>query len=62
MARKAEMPKFDINDQDQLQKLYTSIYPGGSGPLGMMRVAAGLIEAIAKEKGFELHRGGNDSV
>lgn len=56
MYRKVELPKIDINDQEQLQQLYTSTYPGGSGPLGMMRITAALIEAIAKEKGFELHR------
>jgi len=56
MTKKVELPKFDLNDQEQLQKLYTSIYPCGSGPIGMMRIAVGLIAAIAEEKGFELKR------
>lgn len=56
MAKKVELPEIDINDQEQLQKIYTSVYPVGSGPLGVMRITASLIEEIAKEKGFDLHR------
>ena len=56
MPRKVELPKIDINDQEQLQQLYRSCYPAGSGPLSMMRVVTALIEEIAEEKGFELHR------
>lgn len=56
MTKKVELPKIDINDQEQLQQVYTSCYPAGSGPLSMMRIVASLIEEIAKEKGFELHR------
>lgn len=51
---KIELPEFDINNQEEMQDLYSKIYPGGSGSLGMMRIAASLIESIAKEKGFEL--------
>jgi len=51
---KVELPKFDINNQEELQDLYNKIYPGGSGAIGMMRITASLIESIAAEKGFEL--------
>jgi len=56
MPRTVDLPKIDINDQEQLQQVYTSCYPAGSGPLGLMRIVASLIEEIAEEKGFELHR------
>jgi len=56
MPKNVELPEIDINDLEQLQQIYTSVYPVGSGPLGVMRIAASLIEEIAKEKGFELHR------
>jgi len=46
--------RFDINDENQMQDLYRKMRPVGSGPLGVMRIAYELIEAIAKEKGFNL--------
>ena len=52
--KKQDLPKIDINDEAGLQDLYSKIYPGGSGPLAIMRLACALIEAIAAEKGFTL--------
>ncbi len=52
---KVELPKFDINSQEELQDLYAKTYPGGSGSLGLMKIIASLIESIAEEKGFELN-------
>ncbi len=51
---KSSKLQIDINDQSELQGIYTKCYPRGSGPLGMMRLVAALIEAIAKDKGFKL--------
>ena len=59
--RKVDMPKVDINDPEDLQDLYTKLYPAGSGPLGVMRITCALIEAIAAEKGFELKVPGEDT-
>ena len=56
MPKTVKLPEIDINDPEQLQQVYTSCYPVGSGPLGLMRIVASLIEEIAKEKGFELKR------
>jgi hypothetical protein len=56
MPKTVKLPEIDINDPEQLQQVYTSCYPVGSGPLGLMRIVTALIEEIAKEKGFELKR------
>ena len=48
------MASFDINDEDQMRELYRKMKPSGSGPLGVMRIVCNLIEAIAKEKDFNL--------
>ena len=54
--RKSYIPEIDINDHELLQEWYFRMYPGGSGPLGEMRIICALIEAIAREKGFELEK------
>lgn len=46
--------KIDINNHEELQDLYRKTYPCGSGPRGLMRIIASLIESIAEEKGFVL--------
>ena len=51
-----KLPKVNISDPDQLQSWYSSLYPRGSGPLSVMRMACSLIEAIAAEKGITLVR------
>lgn len=58
--RRQKLPVIDINDEAGLQELYSKTYPGGSGPLGMMRITCSLIEAIAREKGFTLKVPGED--
>jgi hypothetical protein len=54
--RKYKRFTVDINDRELLEGWYKACYPGGSGPLGMMRMLCGLIEGIAKEQGWELER------
>lgn len=44
----------DINDEEQLRYYRQYFAPGGSGPLGMMRIICQLIDAIAEDKGFDL--------
>ncbi len=40
-------------DEDGLKSLWRAYYPAGSGPLGVMRTVCGLIEEIARTKGFD---------
>ena len=51
-----KLPEIDISDADQLQSWYSRVYPVGSGPLHVMKMACALIEAIAAEKGITLVR------
>lgn len=37
-----------------MQELYQKMKPGGSGPLGLMRIIRALIEAIAADKGYKV--------
>lgn len=55
MSRAREFDRWDIDfdDREQLQNLYLNFYPGGSGPLGLMRLICTMLEQIAKERGFE---------
>jgi hypothetical protein len=43
----------DLDNEEQLADLYVKMQPAGSGPLGMMRIMCALIEAIAKERGYD---------
>lgn len=54
VSKKANTPLVDINDPEVLQQWYTSYYPMGSGPLGVMSAVCSLLEAIADEKGITL--------
>lgn len=40
--------------KDNLKKWRKSYFPAGSGPLGVMRMVVALIDAIAREKGWDL--------
>lgn len=52
--RKVLMPDIDINDPERIKSLYKHVFPRGSGNLSLMRLCAGLLWAIAQEKGIEL--------
>lgn len=41
----------DMNEED-LKGLWRAYYPAGSGPLGVMKTVCGLIEEIARNKGY----------
>lgn len=41
----------DMNEDD-LYGLWVAYYPAGSGPLGVMKTVCGLIEEIARMKGY----------
>lgn len=46
--------KFLSMSEEDLKSYYFSWYPGGSGPTGAMRVICSLIEAVAKQRGFDV--------
>lgn len=40
--------------QENLKVLRHEMYPGGSGPLSLMRAVCRLIDSIAEEKGWDV--------
>jgi len=54
MSKRIDINDIDINDIEVLKELRRVFKPVGSGPLSVMRVVVKLIDAIAKEKGFEI--------
>ena len=43
-----------VKDPEELQKMYDYFKPGGSGPLGAMKIIRDLIKVIADMKGYSL--------
>lgn len=43
--------------KDNLKSWREQFYPAGSGPLSVMRMVVALIDAIAREKGWDLTDG-----
>ena len=48
-----KIPEIELTESN-LKELREQFYPSGSGPLGVMAYVIGLIDAIAKEKGWIL--------
>ncbi len=58
-AREFERVDLNINNPVDLQRFYTSCYPGGSGPNAVLRLVCTLLEKIAEEKGYTLQKPGD---
>lgn len=43
-------------DEGSLHSLWKAYYPAGSGPLGVMKTVCGLIEEVARMKGFDVSK------
>jgi hypothetical protein len=49
-----KLDDLDINNEEEMKDLYDMFVPAGSGPLGVMKVVRKILEAVARDKGFDL--------
>lgn len=42
--------------EEELKEFYFSVYPGGSGPLNLMKLCTHLIENIARIQGYDINK------